>query len=69
MGFRWKLVNLRCVLGDSWVTAADAEIVDISKETHRFQPGQDSCEAPCEAISGGNERVGGDFKCKVCGFR
>ena len=61
MDSRCKLVNLRCVLGDSWVAAADAEIVDIPKENHRFQPGQDSCEALWEDVLGGNGWFGGDF--------
>ena len=54
MDFRWRLVSFRCVLGDSWVAAADAEIIDIPKGNHRFEPGQDSCEAPCEDVLGGN---------------
>ena len=69
MDFRWKLVNFRCVLGDSCVAAADAEIVDIPKGTHRFQPGQDSFEAPCEAVLGENGWFGDDFRWKLCGLR
>ena len=69
MGFRWKLANFRCVLGDSWVAAADAEIVDIPKENHRFQPGQDSLEAPWEAVLGENGWFGDDFRCKLGGLR
>ena len=69
MGFRCKLVNFRCVSGDSWVAAADAEIVDIPKENHRFQPGQDSVEAPCEDVLGENGWFGDVFRWKLCGFR
>ena len=58
MDFRWKLVNFMCVLGDSWVAAADAEMIDIPKENHRFQPRQDSCEAPCEDVLGENRWFG-----------
>ena len=69
MGFSWKLVNFRCVSGDSWVAAADAEIIDIPKEIHRFQPGQDSLEAPWEDVSGENGWFGDDFRCKLGGLR
>ena len=34
------------------MAAADAEIIDIPKENHRSEPGQDSCEAPCEDVLG-----------------
>ena len=51
------------------VAAADAEIVDIPTENHRFQPGQDSCEAPCEDVLGANGWFGGDFRRKLCDFR
>ncbi len=69
MDSRWKLVNFRCVLGDSWVAAADAEIVDIPKENHRFQPGQDSFEALWEDVLGENGWFGGDFRWKLGGLR
>jgi hypothetical protein len=49
---------LRCVSGDSWVAAADAEIIDIRKEPHMFEPGQESCEAPREEVSGENRWFG-----------
>ena len=65
MDFRWKLVNFRRVLCDSWVAAADAEIVDIPKEYHRFQPGQDSFEALWDDVLGENVWFGDDFRWKV----
>ena len=50
-----------CVLGDSWVAAAYAEIVDIPKEHYRFQPGQDSFEALWDDVLGENGWFGDDL--------
>ncbi len=51
------------------MAAADAEIVDIPKGNHRFQPGQDSCEALCEDVLGENGWFGDDFMRKLGDFR
>ena len=69
MDSRWKLVNFRYVLGDSWVAAADAEIIDIPKEIHRFQPGQDSFEALWEDVLGEDRWFGDDSRWKLGDFR
>ena len=39
------------------MAAADAGIIDIPYENHRFQPGQDSFEALFEDVLGGNRSL------------
>ena len=51
------------------MAAADAEIIDIPKENHRFQPGQDSFEAPWEYVLGEIGWFGNDFRWKLGGSR
>ncbi len=34
------------------MAAADAEIIDVPKEKHRFQPGQDPLYAMCDDVYG-----------------
>ena len=44
------------------MAAADAEIIDIPKEKHRFQPGQDPLYAMCDDVYGEDMWFGGDFR-------